>query len=106
MHEFDLDQVVHAPVRLAILSMLAGADEAEFTYLRDKIGTTNGNLSAHLSKLEAAGYVAINKRFVGKKPQTRCRATDAGRTALAAYVRTLKQLLNTKLTTQRRPRAK
>jgi DNA-binding MarR family transcriptional regulator len=97
----ELDPVVHAPVRLAILSILAGAEEAEFTYLRDKIGASDGNLSVHLSKLEAAGYIAIQKSYAGKKPLTRCRATEEGRAALAEYVKSLKRLLGKELTKKR-----
>jgi DNA-binding MarR family transcriptional regulator len=89
----ELDPIIHGPVRLAILSMLVGADEADFTYLRDKIEATDGNLSVHLSKLEKAGYIAVRKRFLDRKPRTTYRMTDKGRTAFAAYVRAVKALL-------------
>jgi DNA-binding MarR family transcriptional regulator len=88
-----LDPVVHAPIRLAALSLLSSAAEAEFTYLRDCIGTTDGNLSMHLSKLEAAGYVTVKKDFVGRKPRTRYRITGKGRAAFFRYLASLKALL-------------
>ncbi len=85
--------MIHGKLRLALLSLLAGVEEAEFTWLRNKTGATDGNLGAQLQKLEEAGYVAVKKRFVQRKPQTLYRMTDAGRTALGEYVRALKLLL-------------
>lgn len=95
----ELDPIVHAPIRLAALSLLANIEEAEFTYLREKVGTTDGNLSVHLTKLEAAGYVAVEKKFVGKKPKTLYRMTETGRAAFLGYVRSLRALLGDDLTT-------
>jgi len=89
----DLNPVVHGKMRLALLSLLAGVDEAEFTWLRSKTGSTDGNLGAQLLKLEEAGYVGVEKRFVLRKPQTIYRITEAGRQALMEYVQALKQLL-------------
>ncbi len=89
----DLNPVVHGKLRLALLSLLAGVEEAEFTWLRAKTGSTDGNLGAQLLKLEEAGYVAVEKKFVQRKPQTVYRMTDAGRSALTEYVRALKRLL-------------
>ena len=89
----ELNPVVHGKLRLALLSLLSGVNEAEFTWLRTKTGSTDGNLGAQLAKLEDAGYVMVEKRFVQRKPQTLYRMTDAGRTALAEYVQALKQLL-------------
>lgn len=89
----DLNPVIHGKLRLALLSLLAGVEEAEFTWLRAKTGSTDGNLGAQLQKLEDAGYVKIKKRFVERKPQTLYRMTENGRTALAEYVRALKELL-------------
>ncbi|MFZ1012951.1 MAG: transcriptional regulator, partial [Terracidiphilus sp.] len=80
-------------LRLALLSLLTGVEEAEFTWLRAKTGSTDGNLGAQLGKLEEAGYVAVEKKFVERKPQTLYRMTESGRTALTEYVRALKQLL-------------
>jgi DNA-binding PadR family transcriptional regulator len=89
----DLNPVVHGKLRLALLTLLTGVDEAEFTWLREKTGATDGNLGAQLMKLEEAGYVSVEKKFVQRKPQTLYRMTDAGRAALTEYVRALKQLL-------------
>ncbi len=89
----DLNPVVHGKIRLAVLSLLAGVDEAEFTWLRGKTGSTDGNLGAQLLKLEEAGYISVEKRFVLRKPQTVYRITEQGRQALMEYVQALKQLL-------------
>ncbi len=89
----ELDPVVHGRLRLALLSLLSGVEQAEFTWLRTKTQATDGNLGAQLLKLEEAGYVAIKKKFVLRKPQTVYRITETGRQALAAYVQALKQLL-------------
>ncbi|MGD0786574.1 MAG: transcriptional regulator [Terracidiphilus sp.] len=89
----ELNPVVHGKLRLALLSLLIGVEEAEFTWLRAKTGSTDGNLGAQLFKLEEAGYVTVEKKFVQRKPQTIYRMTDAGREALTEYVQALKQLL-------------
>ncbi len=81
----DVDRVIHEPARLAIVAVLAACDAADFVYLRRATNMTQGNLSAHLVKLEEAGYVSIEKRFQGKKPNTLCRLTAAGRTAFKVY---------------------
>lgn len=91
----DLNPVVHGKLRLALLTLLTGVEEAEFTWLREKTGATDGNLGAQLLKLEEAGYVAVEKKFVQRKPQSLYRMTDAGRAALTEYVRALRQLLGT-----------
>ena len=84
-----LDPVIHSPVRLAVLSVLASVRQAEFLYLKEVTGTTDGNLSTHLAKLEEAGYVAIKKKFVGKKPSTLCALTEKGRGAFLGYLKAL-----------------
>jgi DNA-binding PadR family transcriptional regulator len=89
----ELNPVVHGRLRLALLSLLSGVEEAEFTWLRDKTQATDGNLGAQLLKLEQARYVSVEKKFVLRKPQTLYRITEAGRQALAEYVEVLKQLL-------------
>ena len=94
----ELNPVIHGKLRLALLSLLAGVEEAEFTWLRAKTGSTDGNLGAQLLKLEEAGYVAVEKKFVSRKPQTIYRITDSGRQALTAYVQALKQLLGSAIT--------
>jgi DNA-binding HxlR family transcriptional regulator len=93
----ELNPVIHGKLRLAILSLLAGVEEAEFTWLRSRTGSTDGNLGAQLLKLEEAGYVTMQKQFVQRKPQTVYRMTESGRTALAEYVQALRQLLGTVL---------
>jgi DNA-binding PadR family transcriptional regulator len=89
----ELDPVIHGKLRLAVLSLLAGIEDADFTWLRDKTGSTDGNLGAQMLKLEDAGYVGMEKRFAGRKPQTVYRMTPAGREALAKYVAALRRLL-------------
>jgi DNA-binding transcriptional ArsR family regulator len=81
----DVDRVIHEPARLAIVSILAACESADFVYLRTATNLTQGNLSAHLGKLEEAGYVTIEKRFQGKKPNTLCRLTETGRAAFKLY---------------------
>ena len=93
----ELNPVVHGKLRLALLSLLATVEEAEFTWLRTKTGSTDGNLGGQLMKLEEAGYVAVEKKFVQRKPQTVYRMTDAGRQALTEYVQALKELLGSAL---------
>lgn len=89
----DLDRVIHEPARLAIVAVLAACESADFSYLRNATGLTQGNLSVHLSKLAEAGYVTIEKRFVDKKPNTLCRLTKAGQAALAGYRTRVRSLL-------------
>ena len=89
----ELNPVIHGKLRLALLSLLTGVEEAEFTWLRTKTGSTDGNLGAQLTKLEEAGYVSMEKKFVQRKPQTTYRITEAGREALSEYVQALKVLL-------------
>jgi DNA-binding HxlR family transcriptional regulator len=86
----ELNPVIHGKLRLALLSLLVSVEEAEFTWLRAKTGSTDGNLGAQLLKLEEAGYVTVEKRFVQRKPQTLYRISEAGRTALSEYVQALK----------------
>lgn len=93
----ELDPVIHGKLRLALLSLLAGVNEAEFTWLREKTGSTDGNLGAHLTKLEEAGYLSVEKKFVARKPVTLYRMTEKGRDALTGYVHALKQLLGSAL---------
>ena len=89
----NLDRTIHEPARLVIVAILSVVAEADFLYLLRETGLTKGNLSAHLSRLEDAGYVRIEKTFRGKLPQTLCRLTDAGRHAFTHYRQTLKRAL-------------
>ncbi len=95
----ELNPVIHGKLRLALLSLLATVEAAEFTWLRSRTGSTDGNLGAQLAKLEEAGYVAVEKRFVDRKPLSTYRLTQEGRTALGEYVRALKQLLGAAIET-------
>jgi DNA-binding MarR family transcriptional regulator len=82
----ELDPVLHERGRLAIAAVLAAVDHLTFTELRDTLEMTDGNLSVHLQKLEEKGYVTIDKQFVGRRPQTTCRLTKAGRKAFSRYL--------------------
>lgn len=96
MDDFDvdrLDEVIHGRLRLGVMAYLSGAQNADFNTLKARLKATDGNLSTHLKKLEEAGYVAIDKSFVGKKPLTQVRITDFGRSAFAAYLDALGTLL-------------
>lgn len=90
----DVDEVIHGRVRLGVMAFLAGAHQADFGILKAKLQVTDGNLSVHLKKLEEAGYVAITKQFVGKKPLTTVTLTDAGRAAFVAYLDAMARLVD------------
>jgi DNA-binding transcriptional ArsR family regulator len=81
----EIDRVIHEPARLAILSILSGAEEVEFKFLETLTGLSKGNLSSHTSKLEASGLIEVVKTFRGRTPVTSFRLTDQGRQALAQY---------------------
>lgn len=89
----QLDRLVHEPARLLILAMLAAADEVEFRYIEKLSGLSKGNLSSHMSKLEAAGLIEVLKSFRGKRPLTTLRITPAGRVALDRYRRHLAEVV-------------
>lgn len=89
----ELDPLLHSQLRLAVMSILLTAEEADFVYLKEKTESTAGNLSVQLEKLNTAGYIEIDKSFVGKKPRTTCRMTEAGRKAMTEYVEALKTYL-------------
>jgi DNA-binding MarR family transcriptional regulator len=95
----QLDNIIHQTVRLQIMSSLVSLDQNEhvnFTYLRKLLKLTDGNLGAHLSKLEQAGYVNIDKTFVARKPQTFISATGKGQDAFAGHVAALKEIIQSK----------
>ncbi len=89
----DVDRTIHEPARLMVVSLLAAVKEADFQYLRQATGLTKGNLSVHLSKLEDAGYIEIEKTFRGKYPLTICRLTNQGRATLKSYKKILRAAL-------------
>ena len=93
----DLNDIVHQPVRLRIMAAMTALDteiQVEFTYLRDLLKVTDGNLGAHLRKLENAGYITIEKTFVARKPRTTIATTAMGQHAFAEHVTTLASILN------------
>jgi DNA-binding HxlR family transcriptional regulator len=94
--EFDItaiDDVIHGRLRLGIMAYLSGGGAADFNELKAKLQASDGNLSVHLRKLEEAGYVAISKSFIGRKPLTRVALTDKGRDAFVAYLDAIEKLL-------------
>lgn len=88
-----LDDVVHQRTRLGILAVLAEGTRAQFGFLQESLGLTDGNLSRHLQTLEAAGYVRIEKGYEGRRPRTWIRITKSGRRALTDEIDLLKQLV-------------
>lgn len=97
MSQFDyhrLDDVIHSRIRLSVMSILSGVEAAEFTYLRDRTGATDGNLGAHMKKLEEAGYVTVDKGFVHRKPVTSYSLTAEGREAFRRYVNRLEAMIS------------
>jgi DNA-binding MarR family transcriptional regulator len=89
-----LDEVIHGRIRLGIMAYLAHAEAADFNELKEALKATQGNLSIHLRKLEDAGYVAIDKSFLDRKPLTRARLTEAGRQAFSVYLDALARLVD------------
>ncbi|WP_026952615.1 winged helix-turn-helix domain-containing protein [Algoriphagus mannitolivorans] len=88
-----LDPLLHSQLRLAVMSLLIGLEEAEFTFLKEKTESTAGNLSVQLDKLEKAGYIQIEKSFRGKRPLTTCKITSTGLKAFEEYVENLKNYI-------------
>ena len=88
----DLDRLVHEPARLAVMALLYVIESADFTFLMNQTGLTWGNLSAHMSKLEEAGYLEVEKRFKGRRPNTTLRLTPQGRKAFHEYARKMKRV--------------
>lgn len=91
----ELDPILHSQLRLAIVSLLIGADIAEFTYIREQTSSTAGNLSIQITKLKEAGYIEVTKKFRNNYPQTLCRITPLGKRKFLDYVDSLKDYLNT-----------
>lgn len=88
----DVDRLIHEPARFMIMAYLFVVESADFLFLMNQTGLTRGNLSSHLSKLEEAGYVVIEKEFVNKMPHTLLQLSDAGRTAFSEYRQKMKQV--------------
>ena len=91
-----LDPVIHSRIRLAVISILISVKDASFNYLKETIGTTDGNLCASLSKLEEARYITIKKAFKRKKPLTTCTITEKGRNAFSSYLKALETYIEFK----------
>jgi len=86
----ELDPLLHSQLRLAIMSLLLGVEEADFVFLKEKTEATSGNLSVQIDKLKEAGYIEVTKTFQGKVPRTICKITDKGILAFQVYARDLK----------------
>lgn len=95
LHPFvDIDQVIHAPGRLMVLTYLYVVESADFVFLKNMTALTWGNLSTHLTRLEEAGYIRIEKGFEGKKPRTTISLTPDGRAAFRKYKQHMKRVLD------------
>jgi DNA-binding MarR family transcriptional regulator len=90
----DINQVIHAPARLMVLTYLYVVQSADYVFLMRLTGLTWGNLSTHLAKLEEAGYIVIEKEFKGKKPHSTVRLTTQGRLAFKEYKKSMQQVLD------------
>lgn len=90
----EIDRVIHEPARFQVMALLYVIESADFIFLMNQLGLTWGNLSAHITKLEEAGYVAIEKGFKGKRPQTMLSLTKQGRKAFRIYRKSMKQVLD------------
>jgi DNA-binding MarR family transcriptional regulator len=96
MSDFDyqqIDDIIHSRIRTAIMAVLVSVEEAEFTFLKEKVNATDGNLSIHLKKLEEAGYISVSKKFVDRKPVSRYRITKKGHKAFENYINTLENII-------------
>lgn len=89
-----LDPLLHSELRLAVISILIGVEAADFVYLKERTDATSGNLSVQIDKLSKAGYIEVEKGFVGRKPRTLCKITEIGRAAFKEYVEALKDYIN------------
>ena len=92
----ELDPILHSQLRLAIVSLLIGVKEAEFTFIREKTNSTAGNLSVQIQKLKDAGYIDVIKQFKDNYPQTICKITSTGIRAFEQYVKDLQAYLTQK----------
>jgi DNA-binding MarR family transcriptional regulator len=90
----EIDRMIHEPARLMIVAILSVVDSADFLYLQRETGLTKGNLSAHIARLDEAGYLEVEKTYRGKIPLTICRLTEAGRSAYQNYHQQVKQLID------------
>ncbi len=96
MDNFDyqnIDDVIHSRIRTAIMAVLITVEEAEFTFIREKINATDGNLSVHLKKLEENNYITVTKKFINRKPHSSYKITEKGRKAFEDYIKTLENII-------------
>ena len=89
----DLDPLLHSQLRLAVISLLLSVEEADFVFIREKTGSTAGNLSVQIEKLSEAGYINVGKFIDGKKPRTVCKITQTGIDAFDKYVKNLQSYI-------------
>ena len=89
----EIDDVIHSRIRTAIMAVLISVEEAEFTFIREKINATDGHLRVHLKKLEDHNYISVKKEFVLRKPVTRYAITDTGRKAFEDYIKKLESII-------------
>ena len=89
----DLNPLLHSQLRLAVMSILMNCEQASFVYIKQQTQATAGTLSVQLDKLQAAGYIIVEKSFEGKKPLTTCSVTEAGKQAFEEYVNALRDYL-------------
>ena len=89
----EIDDVIHSRIRTAIMAVLVSVDKADFTFIRDKINATDGNLSVHLRKLEEHNYISVKKEFIARKPVTRYKITETGRKAFEDYIKQLESII-------------
>ncbi len=89
----QIDDVIHSRIRTAVMAVLISVDEADFSFLKEKVNATDGNLSVHLKKLEDAGYVGVKKLFVDRKPVTKYKITSKGFKAFESYIANLESII-------------
>ena len=89
----ELDPILHSQLRLAVISLLIGLKEAEFTFIREKTNSTAGNLSVQINKLKEVDYIQVTKQFKDNYPQTLCRITPKGIDAFEQYVQALQSYM-------------
>ena len=94
MEKVEIDKLIHEPARLKIMALLYVVESADFLFIMRQTGLTFGNLSSHMSKLEAANYIGVEKEYVDKKPHTMLLLTEIGRSAFVTYRKTMKQIFN------------
>lgn len=103
LHLEKIDDVIHAKARLGIMSLLMSYENCDFSFLKKKLGLSDGNLGSHLKKLEEAAYIEMEKKFVNQKPKTICQTTEKGKRAYKEYLSALENLLyNTEQTNRKK----